>query len=116
MEAQHSLKAGIQRLDAGTVVVSDAAGKNLAQHVCVQIDRDIGSPCTSSKQYESIDALRLPTQTILLPHSKRETCQDNLLQTSDMYTISAEHSGGHIQFQASYVMGNSGGLTVCCRR
>ncbi len=47
-DVQDSLKAWVECLDAGIVVIGDAAGEDLAQHISVQVKRDIGSPCVST--------------------------------------------------------------------
>ena len=45
VKVQGSLEARIECFDAGIVVVGDAAGEDLAQHIGVQVQRDIGCPC-----------------------------------------------------------------------
>ena len=44
-EVQDTLKAWVEGLDASVVEVGDAAGEDLAQHMSIQVERDIGGPC-----------------------------------------------------------------------
>ncbi len=48
MGARLLLDPRVKCLDAGIVVVSDATGEDLAQHICIEVQGDIDLPCMHS--------------------------------------------------------------------